>query len=81
MGVVDIRNALNEAAGDQFRFREVKLRYSQGGSKQVLSFKISYRDNSVGVNETQEIEFSGQDNPIDKAIEIAVSYKDRLKGE
>lgn len=83
MGIVDIKNALNNAAGDQFNFRNVKLEYRQGGRQQVLSFKVNCKDKNFNIdaNQTQEIEFPGQVNPIDKAIEIAVSYRQQLEGE
>ena len=81
MGIVDVRNALSNTAGDQFTFQDVKLGYAQGGRQQVLTFKIRCKNPDFNIDPIQEITFPGQVNPIDKAIEIAYGYKQQLEGE
>lgn len=78
MGIVDVRNALSNSAGDQFTFQNVKLGYGSGGRQQILSFKVICKNPDIDVDKFQEIVFSGQINPIEKAIEIGMAFKRQL---
>jgi hypothetical protein len=81
MGIVDIKNVLNDTAGNQFTFQDIKLGYANGGLQQILTFKVRCKDPNFNIDpkEVQEIIFHGQVNPIDKAIEIAVGYRRQLE--